>query len=72
MNAQAAKSALLNDSYPGAARGQTVEVETRGGQLFARIGRKSVKVSARWLDWPADQDRPRLRPRALKVKESVL
>lgn len=36
------------------------------------IGRKSVKVSARWLDWPADQDRPRLRPRALKVKESVL
>ena len=64
-------TATLNDLYPGhTASGTEVEVLSQSGHsVFIRVGRKTVKASPKWLDFPAPNP---FRPRRLRVRRSVL
>jgi hypothetical protein len=50
-------TATLNDQYPGATpAGTVVEVVSEiGASVFIKVGRKTVKVSRRWLDFPESE-----------------
>ena len=62
---------LTNDLWPGHLPPGT-EVEylgSSGSSAFVKVGRRTVKVSPKWLDFPAPDP---FRARKLRVRRSVL